>query len=88
MTKRVIKAEVATDKEQLRSPVMEPNMNPVLKKGESLESKVTVTLTQRDILLLNLCLQLVEQHHTNSGSLHFDIQSLRDRLSREFKESR
>lgn len=31
-------AQVAIDKKQLRSPVMETNMNPVLKKGESLES--------------------------------------------------
>ena len=63
-------------------------MNPVLKKGESLESKVTVTLTQRDILLLNLCLQLVEQYHSNGGSVNYDMQRLRDKLSREFKESR
>lgn len=63
-------------------------MSPVLREDEGLESKVTVTLTWRDIFLLNLCLQLVEQHHTNGGSLLFDIHSLRDRLSCEFKESR
>lgn len=81
-------AQVAIDKKQLRSPVMETNMNPVLKKGESLESRVTVALTQRDIWLLNLCLQLVERDHTRSSFLHHDIQSLRDKLFHEYEESR
>ena len=63
-------------------------MKPVLREGESLEKKVTVTLTRRDILLLNLCLQLVERDHTKSSTLHYDIQSLRDKLSPEPEENR
>lgn len=63
-------------------------MNLVLKKGESLESRVTVALTQRDSLLLNLCLQPVERDHARGGFLHYDIQSLRDKLFREYEESR
>lgn len=63
-------------------------MNQVLRGDESLDGKVTVTLTRRDILLLNLCLQVVERDHTRGGTLHFDIQSLRDRLSYESGESK
>ena len=55
-------------------------MNRVLGQGESLEEKVTVTLTQKDILLLKLCLQLVDWNYTRGGTLRFDIQSLRDKL--------
>jgi len=65
---------------------MEMNMNPVLMKGESLEGKLTVALTRRDILLLNLCLQLVERNHAKGGSLYYDIQSLREELSHESEE--
>ena len=63
-------------------------MNLVLREGKSLDDKVKVTLTRRDILLLNLCLQLVERDHTKSGTLHYDIQSLRDKLSHESEGSR
>ena len=63
-------------------------MNPVLREGESLEETVTITLTQKDTLLLELCLQLVNRNHTRGGALRFDIQSLRDKLSHESGESR
>ncbi len=63
-------------------------MNLALKEGESLESKAMVILTQRDMLLLKLCLKLVDRNYTKSGALRFDIQSLRDKLSHQFKESR
>ncbi len=63
-------------------------MNLALKEGESLESKVTVILTQRDMLLLKLCLELVGRNYTKSGALRFDIQSLRDKLPHQFGESR
>ena len=63
-------------------------MNLALKEGESLESKVTVTLTQRDMLLLKLCLELVDQNYTKGGALRFDIQSLRDKLSHQFGKRR
>ncbi len=63
-------------------------MNQVLRKDESLEGRVTVTLTQRDILLLKLCLQLMDRDYTRGGVLRFDIQSLRDKLSHESVESR
>ncbi len=61
-------------------------MNIALKEGKSLESKVTVVLTQRDMLLLKLCLQLIDRNYTKNGTLRFDIQSLRDKLSRQFGE--
>ncbi len=63
-------------------------MNRVLGQGENLESKVTVTLTQRDMLLLKLCLHLVDRDYTKAGVLLFDIQSLRDKLSHESGEGR
>lgn len=56
-------------------------MNLAPKKGENLERKVAVTLTQRDMLLLKLCLELVNRDYTRGGALRFDIQSLRDKLS-------
>ena len=63
-------------------------MNLILREDESLESKITVTLTRRDIFLLNLCLQMVERNHAQSGSLFYDIQSLRDKLPHGSEESR
>ncbi len=63
-------------------------MNLAPGKGEGLERKVTVTLTQRDILLLKLCLQLMDRDYTRGGALRFDIQSLRDKLSHESGKSR
>ncbi len=63
-------------------------MNLALKEGGNLESKVTVTVTQRDMLLLKLCLELVDRNYIKGGALRFDIQSLRDKLSHQFGESR
>ena len=63
-------------------------MNLALKEGKSLESKVTVALTQRDMLLLKLCLELVDRNYTKGSDLRFDIQSLRDKLSHQSGESR
>lgn len=58
-------------------------MKPVLRKEENLEGSVSVTFTQRDIWLLNLCLRLVDQNHANGGTLHHDIQNLQDKLTSE-----
>ena len=63
-------------------------MNLALKEGKSLESKVTVALTQRDMVLLKLCLELVDRNYTKGSALRFDIQSLRDKLSHQSGESR
>ena len=63
-------------------------MNLALKEGKSLESKVTVALTQRDMLLLKLCLELVDRNYTKGSDLRFDIQSLRDKLSHQSGENR
>ncbi len=62
-------------------------MNLAPKEGESLEGKVMVTLTRRDMLLLKLCLDLVDKDYTRGGVLHLDIQSLRGKLSHESGES-
>ena len=63
-------------------------MNLAPKKGESLKGTVTVTLTQRDILLLKLRLQLVDRDYTKAGALLSDIRSLRHKLSHESGERR
>ncbi len=63
-------------------------MNPALRQNESLEGKVILTLTERDVLLLDLCLKLVDWHYLQKGTLSFDIQSLRDKLSHDSGESR
>lgn len=63
-------------------------MNLVLSGNETLESKVALTLTKRDILLLNLCLEVVDWHHAKGGTIHFDIRSLREKLSGELGESK
>jgi hypothetical protein len=66
--------------------VKESNMNKVLRKSESLEGTVTVTLS-KIILLLELCLQLVDRNYTKGDTkgdtIRFDIQRLRDKLSHE-----
>ncbi len=58
-------------------------MNLGLKGDRRLEETVTITITQKDMLLLKLCLELVDKNYTSSGTLRFDIQSLRDKLSVE-----
>ncbi len=64
-------------------------MKPLLREDVSMKGKVTVILTKRDILLLNLCLQLVERNHAKKdSSLYYDIQGLREKLSNEAEESR
>ncbi len=63
-------------------------MNQDLRKSESPERKATVTLTLRDILLLKLGLELVNQDYTRGSALSLDIQSLKDKLAHEYWEDR
>ncbi len=58
-------------------------MKPVLREGESLEDKIKLTITERDVLLLDLCLKLVGRHYAQKGTLSFEVQRLRDKLSKE-----
>jgi hypothetical protein len=37
--------------------------------GESLDPRVTLTLTRRDVLLLKLCLRLVDRDHIGGRAL-------------------
>lgn len=55
-------------------------MNLALKEGENLEDSIKLTLTRREVLLLELCLQLVARDHTKNGTTCFDVERLRDRL--------
>ncbi len=55
-------------------------MNLALKEGESLEDSVKLTLTRREVLLLELCLQLVARDHARNGSTCSDVERLREML--------
>ncbi len=52
-------------------------------QGDLLDGAHNVDLTERELLLVRLCLQVVDQHHARGGSLHSDIVRLQDKLSRE-----
>ncbi len=59
-----------------------------LNGSDKLNDKVSIALTGREVLLLDLCLKLVDWHYLQKGILRFDIQSLRDKLSHESGENR
>ncbi len=48
--------------------------------GNMLES-VRLTVTRRDLALMNLCLQVTAHDHAKGGSLRSDIESLQARLA-------
>ncbi len=54
-----------------------------LNESDKLNAKVSVALTERDLLLLKLCLKLVDRHYVQKGTLSFEVQRLRDKLSKE-----
>lgn len=56
-------------------------MESALLTGGSMFDRVTVTFSRRDLLLMNLCLEVVARDHTRSGNLSSDIQSLQSRLT-------
>ncbi len=56
-------------------------MGSTLRTDGNLLERVTVTLTRRDIALMNLCLGVVVRDHTRGGSLRSDIESLQTRLA-------
>ena len=60
-------------------------MKLALKEGESLEDSVKLTLTRREVLLLELCLHLVARDHARNGTTCFDVERLLERLSGETK---
>ncbi len=56
-------------------------MNLALKEGESLEDRIELTLTRREMLLLELCLQLVTRNHAKNGTACSDVERLREKLA-------
>jgi len=46
-----------------------------LKASENPQDRLVLTLNRRDLVLLNLCLEVVAHDHTKGGNLHFDIES-------------
>ena len=52
-----------------------------IKGSGYLEKEIAVTLTQRDLLLMKACLQVMEKQHARGGSVLFDIKSLQGKLA-------
>ncbi len=52
-------------------------------QGDLLDRTLNVNLTERDRLLVMLCLQVVDRHYAKGGTLHSDIHNLQEKLSRE-----
>ncbi len=50
--------------------------------------RVMLTLTRRDLALMNLCLEVVARNRARNGSLRSDIESLREKLSNEARKNR
>jgi hypothetical protein len=47
---------------------------------------MVLSITQRDLLLLTLCLQLVDRNYAKGSALRFDIERLKGKLSRRSRE--
>ena len=56
-------------------------MNSALQNGKMLD-RVIVTLTRRDVVLMDLCLGLVARDHARDRNILLDIESLKQRLNR------
>ena len=56
-------------------------MDSALQTSGNMLDRVTVTLTRRDIVLVNLCLGVVARDHARGGNLRSDIESLQTRLA-------
>lgn len=56
-------------------------MDLALRTDGNMLERVMLSLTRRDILLMNLCLGVVAHDHTRVGSLRSDIESLQTRLT-------
>ena len=55
-----------------------------LEKGRQVrEDRVTLTITERDMLLLDLCLGLIARRYAQKGILSLEVQQLKDKLSKE-----
>jgi len=58
-------------------------MESLAKGHQVLEDKVILTITERDVLLLYLCLKLVDRHYAQKGTLSSEVHRLKDKLSKE-----
>ncbi len=54
-----------------------------LNESDKLNAKVSIALTEREILLLDLCLGLIARHYAQKGTLSLEVQQLKDKLSKE-----
>ena len=56
-------------------------MDTTLQTGGNMLDRIMVTLTRRDVALVNLCLGVVARDHARGGNLRSDIESLQTRLA-------
>ncbi|MBI4303684.1 MAG: hypothetical protein HY665_05055 [Chloroflexi bacterium] len=56
-------------------------MNAALQTSGNILNKVTISLTRRDIVLMNFCLGVVAREHARGSILCPDIESLQTRLA-------
>ncbi len=54
-----------------------------LNGSDKLNDKVSIALTGRDVLLMDLCLGLLARHYAQKGTLSFEMQRLREKLSKK-----
>ena len=66
----------------------ESNMHVAVSGGGTLAWNVELSRTRVGAFLVKPCLQFMERDHNRSGTLHYDIQSLVDKLSHEAKDCR
>ncbi len=58
-------------------------MESLAKGYQVLEDKAILTITERNVLLLDLCLKLVDRYYAQKGTLSFEVQRLGDKLSKK-----
>ena len=56
-------------------------MDSALQTSGNMLDRVTVTLTRREVALMNLCLGAVARDHARSGNMRSDIESLQTLLT-------
>ena len=63
--------------------VQADNFSSALNGSDKLNDEVSIALTGRDVLLLDLCLGLIARHYAQKGTLSLEVQQLKDKLSKK-----
>ena len=54
-----------------------------LNGSDKLNDEVSIALTEREVLLLDLCLGLIARHYAQKSTLSLEVQQLKDKLSKK-----